>query len=109
MVYPRSFWFIFADGLYIFTFESQNYILRLIFYQKERVFVRTAVDIKSINQSVFLKIKTFELITKSDKMMVDLGYITLEAENLKIILDHGIDRLCLNEYAVRYPGYLMWF
>ena len=41
--------------------------------------------------------------------MVDLGNITLEAENLKIILDHGIDGLCLNEYTVGYPGYLMWF
>ena len=82
--------------------ESQNNILRFIFYQKERVFVRTAVDIKSINQGVFQKMKTFELITKSDKMMVNLGYISLEAENFKIILDHGVDGLSLNEYAVGY-------
>ena len=47
--------------------------------------------------------KTFELITKSDKMMVNLGYISLEAENLKIILDHGVDGLSLNENAVGYP------
>ena len=61
------------------------------------------MNIKSINQSIFLKIKTFELITKSDKMMVDLSYISLEAENFKIVLDHSVDGLGLNEYAVGYP------
>ena len=76
--------------------ESQNNILIFIFYQKERVLVRTAMDIKSVNQGIFQKIKTFELITKSDKMMVDLGYISLEAENFKIIFDHGVDRLSLD-------------
>ena len=58
------------------------------------------MDIKSINQGMLLKIKTFELITKSDKMMVNLGYISLEAENFKIVLDHSVDGLGLNEYAV---------
>ena len=67
------------------------------------------MDIKSINQSLLLKIKTFELITKSDEMMVDLGDISLEAENFKIVLDHGVDGLGLNEYAVWYPWYFIWF